>query len=506
MPLNQLLKRPFAIAITALGLPLLTVCCTPGTSSPSSVRPTVTSESPVEQFRGQFPGSRRFFDEQTLLKKWQAGGAADLTDVSPDRRTEFAPVIRKEYKLTGQTKPPVAVVRCSPGTPVFDLDFDKLDIGCYVVRVIAAVRTEDIEQYRKPLYVELGVNDQPGGGQSRYRQRVPYWDEFYAVAELYFNVDEKRGYRGTLTVGEGSLADLYVHSIELHDVLGGLPGVAAKTKPSLYAAADRAALRKNVDGKAIWEKVNGNVELDAPLALGAEELTGEARRQRDEVLWNAFPSLNSQFVADHDEGFVTKDMRPGLMTAQQAAEKYGTWQLGNYYRRSWRAPLVFENEKLGLRYTRDDFAQHRPLPDPYPFKDDGMGVYFPKTNGMEHAEHYLPIAQLAGLQWISVWSPLATWHGEDIQYRLPYLYHALDHRNAARDAAFLLCRWAYTYPTHTDAQSLGYALISPWSYLNRDARLVQRALAFYWGGCRGATLQQGLALSYDYLFDYIQGN
>ena len=457
---------------------------------------------PVEQW-SNYSGASRFFTTETLLKEWRAGREPAEPTVA-----NVEPAIRDaQFKVTPRRKPAVPAWRCPPGGPAFDLDLGTLDIGCYVVRVIAMVRTEDIEQYRKPVYVDLRVNDRVGGAESWYRHRVPYWDDFYAVTELYFNADEKRPYRARLSAGKGGLADLYIHSIEFHDALKGLAGRAVKKGPSLFTPEEREQLRRNADPKDVVNKVAVNVGIGPMHLKGAPDIDGDERAKRDDVLWNALPPLNSQFVAEYDEtAFFSKEMRCSDRSVEEAAKEYGSWEIpGGHWTRWWSAPLKFTNEKLKLSYTREDLEQHKPLPDPYPFKDDGLGVYFPATD-KDHARHFLPLAQLLGQRWEACWMPLAGWHGNDLTYRLPYLYHALGNRNAARDAALLLCRWAWTYPTHTDQQSLGYALISPASMYNRDLRLRTRALMFYWGSDRGSNLQQGLTLAYDYLFDYINGN
>ena len=73
----------------------------------------------------------------------------------------------------------------------------------------------------------------------------------------------------------------------------------------------------------------------------------------------------------------------------------------------------------------------------------------------------MPIAREVGLWAEGARLPLAPYHGDDFTHRLPYLYHALGDEKAARDAAFLLARWAYAYPAHTDAEMLGYAVVAP---------------------------------------------
>jgi|GEM_PF-506988 len=459
---------------------------------------------PVEQFRSY--NGENLFDNNSLIKRW-AVGKPDGISVSADRVATFNPVIRDDkYRPTDKTKPAVPVARFSPGNPKVNFDLGTLDIGCYVVRVIAAAPTEHIEQVRKPMYVQMTVDDKPGGSKSIYRHRIPYWDEFYCVTELYVNVDEKRNYLATIELTDKSTADLYVHAIELHDVLAGLPRVAAKKIPSRFTLAERDHLRANSDPKVVWEKVRKEASLDRVHRAGEEPITSEARRKRDEILWNAFPPINSQFVADYDESFVRQYNHPGEMPSKKLVEEHGQWRLNASRGALPYRELLFRNDKLGLTYTRDDLANFRPLPDPYPIKDDGLGVYFPQTGDMKHAMQFLPLATMLGTQWMYCWSTMAGWHGGVSEYRLPYIYHALGQENAARDAALILARWAYTYPTHTDAQTLGYTVISPASMYQRDMRLMRRGLMFYRGSSRGANLQNNLAIAYDYLFDYIKGN
>ena len=452
----------------------------------------------VERFVGG--RSQKMFDRGTLVRDWKA---ASLPNIPDARKTEAVPAIRdRQYKLTGETRPPIPAVRCSAGEPVFELDFGSLEIGCYVVRVIAMVRTEDLEQYRKPVYVDLRVNDKVGGGISWYRHRVPYWDDFYCVTDLYFNADERRSYHGTLSVGEGSIADLYMYSIELHDCLKGLAGRSAKTQPGFFTLQEREQLRATAKRSDVVEHVGKEVALDSYLSSDAAALAPEERRQRDELLWHAVPPINVQYIAEYDEGFLYRTMRPGELDAKAVREEYGSWKLPTHFGRMWYTPFELRNSKLGLTYTLEDLLEHRPLPDPYPLKDDGGGVWFPQRGDMPHAEHWMPIAAQLGMWSEGARLPLAPYHGGDFVHRLPYLYHALGDTRAARDAAFLLARWSYLYPAQTDAQLLGFAVIAPATMYNLDQRLVRRRFGYQ----RLTNLRSGLLYSYDFLFDYIRGN
>ncbi|MHC4717948.1 MAG: hypothetical protein ACYS5V_13320, partial [Planctomycetota bacterium] len=451
----------------------------------------------VERWTPAGGRSEKMFDRATLVRAWDA---PDLPGPA-ERRTEITPAVRdRRGKLTGRAAAAAPVVSCSAGQPAMELDFGTLDVGLYVVRVIAAADTKDIQQYRKPIYVELKVRNRPDG-QSHFRHRIAYWDAFYAVTELYFNVDARQACPATLAVGAGSAADLYVHRVELHNVLAGLAGKAGKTLPALFTYPQRESLRATAGREEVVRTVRRHAGLDKHLQSTDPALSGERRRQRDELLWNAAPPINSQYIAEYDEGFAVNAMRPGKTSPEAFRQEHGKWELPAHMSYAWHTPLVFVNRKLNLRYTREDLAAHRPLPEPYPFRD-AIGAYVPKAEGMAHAEHWMPISALNGLWWEGARLPLAPYHGDDMTHRLPYLYHALGDRRAARDAALLLCKWAYLYPSLTEAQMLGFAVIAPAGRYHRDSRLLQNRFGYM----RTYNLLLGLVHSYDYLFDYIRGN
>jgi hypothetical protein len=463
---------------------------------PAAAPPTAE----VEQYTGYSRFIRKLFDHETQLKRWTA---PELPGIPADRVAPIAAAIRKNYLLTGETRPPVSAARLDPDAPAMTLDLGDLPIGCYVVRVIAMARSEDIDQHRKPLYLDFRVNDRPGGSESYYRHRIPYWDDFFCVTEFYFNADEGRPYRATLAVGRGSKVDLHVHAVEFHDVLRGLDGEARKTRPGLFTQEERAILRQQADPDKARAKVKSQVlALDPYLADPASaELDAAGRRQRDEVLWNAFPPINSQFLGWFPLAFQQKEVyAPPSLKMDQVEAQHGTWELEGSWK-DWFRPLVIVNRKLDLRYTREDLENHRPLPDPYPFKDDGGAVYLPQKAGMDHAEHFSALGLPLRYRWTAVANPVGVTDGDDTVRRLPYLYHVLDDRRAARDAALLLCKWAYIFPTFTQAQVLDGSLIAPSTVYSYDPRLVRR---FSNGEING--IQQGLAVAYDFLFDFIHGN
>ncbi|HSN30114.1 MAG TPA: hypothetical protein VLT45_27695 [Kofleriaceae bacterium] len=463
---------------------------------------TLAAADPVEQWTPDSRLGQSLFDATTLRKRWSA---EELARLGHGTLVDARPVTRDRYdKITGEKRAAVPAAVANAKGHAYQLDLGTLGVSTYVIRVVAMVPTAQLDDWRRPLTLELTVNDRPGGGTSVYRQRIPYWDDFYEVAELYFNADEPRHYTATLKVADGSQVDLDVEAVELHDCLAGLVDRAAKKLPGTYTYDERARIRHAADRRDVEAQVEKEVPLDA-YVTSEKELTSEQRRARDDLLWNSVLPANSQYLAEADEDWLRAQMAPGAMTAADAAARYGTWELPAWaysYRTAWHTLFELHNTKLGKTYSLDDLVHHRSLPQPYPFADRGDGVYFQATAGMSHAQHWLPIAAQLGWWWEGTRLPLAPYHGNNYDRRLPYLYYAANNRHAARDAAFMLARWAYLYPTLSDAQMLGFALVAPYPPFHRDYRL--RARRF--GYARLSNLMLGLLHSYDQLFDYIDGN
>lgn len=444
----------------------------------------------VENFTPYCGHATKLFDAGTLLKDWRAAG---IPGMPPERLTSLA-----QPGPAGAATPEQPVVRSSAGAPLYALDLGDLPVSCYVVRVIAAAQPKDVEPCRKPLFMDLRLT-LPTGARELHRQRIPYDTSFYAVAELYFLVDTPGPHRAELSVGTGSQVDLFIHAVELHDTLKGLPQRAAKERPGLFTPEEREALRRNSKPDEVRAAVAKWVRPMEPAWTDpAKSLSPAERAARDELLWNAFPPVNSQCIGWYPTAFPTGEiLQPASPALKKALAEAGSWDGP-----MWSfAPLVLTNEKLKLKYTRDDLVNHRPLPAPYPVPDDGGAVYYPAAEGAERAQNLSILAAPLSYRWRALIGALGAHDGNDIVHRVPYLYHALGNANAARDAAFLLCRWAHLYPAFTDAMILNGSLIAPAGIYKRDLRLRSRFLN---EGLDG--LQQGLAVSYDYLFDYIRGN
>lgn len=419
----------------------------------------------VEHFRAywfKYCPVRSFFDRQSLVRNFPA-------KILHARTEDFAEPLywvprHGEPKHTGRFRKPVPVVRCIPGAPAISLDLGRLPEGLYALRVIGAVETEALERHRKPLYLRAWINDGPGGEESAYRLRLGYVDEFYSVAEVYFHALAPRPYRARLLVDRESQVSLLVHNVDLHDVLAGYARRAVKARATLPEARSVA---------------------------GPPPAGGESRRTRDEILWNSFPPINAQpgtiFGMGGDDA---KSNWPRFGAAGKSpAEIEQEWG-------AWKDPhpdglgtVLLENAKLGLKYTLDDLRARRPLPDPYPFKDDGAGLYFAADAPGAAAQNWQPVAEAvrdrirAYLRTLD--ARLSVWRAQgDLQ--------------AGRDAAVMLCRVAWQFPAMDFGNALSSVIVQPGAY-GRDLRCRRREMRLDW-------IDVDYAAKYDQVFDLIRAD
>ena len=409
----------------------------------------------VENWRAndfKYLPTRSLYDAQTLVKNWKAAqfGAATENYAEPlywNRRHSLP-------KLLDVNNAPVPVARLRVGTPAVELDCGELAQSLYVIRVIGAVETADVIRHRKPLYLRMAVNDGLKGEESVYRFRAGYCDQFYMIAEFFFHLPEARHCKARLWVDEGSVVTPLVHNIELHDAL------APQTRRALKTSA-----------------VNG---IDPAGAAG--NLTQEQRLARDEALWNSLPPVNTQlgfvYGGGKDDGAANQPNRGAAgRTQKEIEEQWGVWK-------SAKPPLLAVNDKLKLQYSLADLAAHRPLPDPYPYKDDGCGLWY----AGETPQNWFPVAD-------TVREAVANRVGE--MTRSVGVFRQKKDADAARDAAVLLCRVAYDFPTRVSADALGFVMVQPGPYA-KDWFCRQRNTMEFWH--YGDVLLQ----AYDHLFPFIR--
>lgn len=440
-------------------------------------------EGSVEHFRAywfKYLPVKSTFDRQSLLKKWLAKEASGVVASQVEEYAE--PVYwvprHREPRFTGKYNKPVPVVRCKPKAPVFTLDLGVLKPGMYCLRAVGAVEPKALERHRKPVYLRLTVNDGSTklttggvqGGETVYRLRCPYVDEFYRVAEFYFNAPEERSYRASLTVDEGSLADLLVHTVELHDVLAGSDFRAIKT---------RAVFTPSTNGVA-------------PVAYD------ETRRMRDEILWEAFPPLNVhtaiwQGMGGDDPVENWPNFGCAGLTGGQIEATYGRWQPTKMTAIEagpiTAATTLMVNTQLNLTYSVADLKAGRSLPDPYPYKDTGCGLYTPAAKEGSTPQNWYPVAR--GVQ-DRIEGYVASIASRTTQFS------SKGDTGAGHDAALMLCRLAYHYPSIQTDMALHSIVIQPSSY-GRDMGSRRRDLRQY-------LVDVDILKDYDRLFPLIQAD
>ena len=459
----------------------------------------------VEHWRGYFMKyvpMRSFFDKQSMLKRWIA---AEQPGVGESQIEDYASPVyiqpkNGEAKATGEKRAPVKVVRCEPGKPVFSLDLGELEPGMYAVRVIGAVPTDKLRRFRLPVFLRMKINDGRDGAENNYRISAGYVDEFYNVGTFYFHALTKRNYQAEVAVDTGSQTALLVHDISLDDVLAGTVRRAIKTKRTLSeeppkneedAAGEPAAPGKLSEG-----------ELARVNAL--PKLTPEERLARDEALWNWLPALNTP-AAWVAAKWAPAELGVADKTLEQITAEHGAWESAGGEGTANLTPLGLSrdpkmqnaflvNTKLGLEYTLDDLRARKPLPDPFPYKDEGGGLFFPDPSDPAKGRIFCPIAtevqrryRKAGgspQNWIDIWKETGN---EDF----------------ARDAAVYLARFAYQYPTLEQGNLLDSLTVIP-QYQNRDYACRMRD--GYAGWLPHYPNYMRLPEAYDQLFDYIKGN
>jgi len=451
----------------------------------------------VEHWRGymfKYMPIRSFFDRQSQLKNFVAPNlpGADASQAETCAAPVYWVPRHQQPRPTGRLAEPVPVVRMKVDVPVLKLDLGELDQGFYAVRVIGAVETKKLRPFREPLFMRMTVNDGLNGEASLYRLRLGYCDEFYSVAEFYFHATTKRRYRAELSVDRGSTVELLVHNVTLDDALAGTVRQALKTRTTV-ASAEPVAKAALAEAKERGRTI-------------PEPLDQQQRLQRDANIWNAFPPVNTQgssIRVGHGGYGSIRGVRAGSdrLTGEQIIEQHGNWvppeKAGEMRNREGRreGDVFLANPKLNLVYTMDDLRANRPLPDPYPLKDDGAGLYFPDPNKAEEG---------------AVWSPIGNRvHELNRGYyqnvgRSLKLYKQRGNRDDAHDAAITLVRYAYAFPRLDFSEYVSNTAHDPGPF-NRDASCRRRFTAAFFLPHYPLYVKP-IMYEYDELFDFIQGN
>ncbi|NUN92866.1 MAG: heparinase II/III family protein [Verrucomicrobiae bacterium] len=428
---------------------------------------------------------RALFDAGTLRKVWTA---PNLPGASSPLENYASPVYRvprhRPPHPTGKFDAPAPVLRVLPNTTFFDADLGELPIGMYTVRVVGAVETKDLETLRKPIYLRFTINDGISGETHASRLRIGYQDEFYSVAEFYFNAPARRTYRVSLRSDADSLLPLLVQCVDLHDVLAGSARRAIKTRPTLCTPEERAILRR--------QKTPAK-----PPPTKIEDMA--ARLAEDERLWSSHPPINAQYGGMYglNHGYGAKVVFGAQgKTMEQLEKECGKWTL--YAPKEKAYPVLDStlliNWKQNLRYTIADLTALKPLPGEGAIPDCGASVFTPAQEGAS-AQNYTVIADsLVGRQRLF----------NRMMAEAAMRYHETGDLEAGWSAAIQLCRLAWQFPSFDMTQSLGAHLSDPGGF-DREYRNRRRDPSLNNPGFDGAGAGW-MMQTYDRVFDVIKEN
>jgi hypothetical protein len=433
---------------------------------------------------------------------FQAGDleGIDLSYVVSDTAT----AVQKAYPFPSIEVTEDAIRMTADGVRI-PISFRGISPGVYFIRLVGRVDNDNISQIRKPLYVHLSIDDGPNHEVSNYRMRVLYDNKLEEVGRIFFwAVNTTNSLNAEIYLGPGSQEELLLHRIEFYDALAGTARQGYKTQPGTFTFGERDTLRawaEDIATRGAYEQdENGDIYGDyiewrwINNPYPHKDLSTAERAARDELIWNAMPPLNAMHIGSSGgAGSLGPYLTPD--------GNHNGWKLDYndqpYYRYPWDVPWRMINETLGAEYTLDDYIAHRSLPDPtYP--DDGFGFYDGST--------YFIITAISIFERIFPQYYGAIYAREG-GLNLSRRYHVTGDEDVAWDASLALVRFAMQWPAlHMEAQDLTLNSADPELVFNGHWRWEGRRIGkFYYSGWSGGDAE-GLAMGYDYLFDFIDGN
>jgi hypothetical protein len=347
----------------------------------------------------------------------------------------------------------------------------KLPVGIYSWWLYGAVDPKgrkEIGRVWQPAPMEFEVKDgagkKVGGGRLLLKQSFsPRFMQAFS-----FHVDEPGEFTATLRLAERSMETVLLHQANFVDVLKGVPDQAIKAKQLL------------AEGRGDRLK----------------ELT-EARKQRDDAIWAAFPPLNTHTLA----------APPPIWRKLPDGAKVPDWSFRAWVGKRYPkledalAPMDLVDPASGASLPADQVVAGAPLPGP--LGDDGTGIFLRKAEHPSLAQdmYWCPRAALMCRRLEVLERFILPQNGQDGARK----YFETGDPELGHDVAMLLVRFAYDWP----------AL----EYGSQDIRLCthDKDLEFnqHWSYGRGGKVinwswsagdAHDMIEAYDRVFPYIQDN
>lgn len=369
----------------------------------------------------------------------------------------------------------------APGSAPISISLGGLSPGLYTLYVYGSVDPKGrtaLGRVWKPLPLEFEARDGSGALLDRGRLLAKQSLIPRRVQGFSFHVASTGPVTATLRVPQGGLETLWVQKIEMVDQLEGLPDVAVKTSQTLAVGAG-----------------------------GRLASLTETRRLRDDAIWGALPPLNTQLQV---HGQVSQFASP---PSGVVSEKWVSQALQPFNTRPWLlpqatfAPLDFQNLSTSAVFPHREILAGTPWPGQ--FQDNGVGVFFSKTDYPVLAtDIYNSMrAELLGFRYLLFAGAIMDSRGSFYGAKYPSAYFNGGGAEVGHDGAMALVRWAYDWPAlEMSLHEMRLCTHSPDLEYNADwSSEKARNGKMYYSGWSGDNTRW-LFEAYDQVFPYIQNN
>ncbi len=412
-------------------------------------------------------GAGQWFDAQQL-------DAARAQTATRERSVGYGG--RNNFRLLPLTESYLAL---APGDPAVELKLNNLPVGIYSAYLIGQIDPKgraQLERIWQPCPMLFTAHDAQGNQLEAGRRLLKQSFTLRRMQGFHFHVNQPGDVTLRFAVTKEAQETAWLMGIAVTDNLDGLPSMAIKSRQN-YGAPSATPQRLT-------------------------EITAE-RRQRDEVIWNALPPVNSHFqIHNQTQAFLTAGA-----TLQVPAMNFVALEPDvrsyNWHQHAF-SPLDLVLPKTGQTIRAQDVFSAAPTPAGV---DDGTGLFFRKADHPElpHDVYVTPRALLMGRRYLDYLGAVIDSRGSIRGLMLAKQYFEKGDANVGHDAALALVRLAYDWPAiEMNLHEIRLSTHSPDLEYNTDWSSSRNGKYFYEGWSGNNFL--GLMEAYDQLFPYIQDN
>lgn len=354
---------------------------------------------------------------------------------------------------------------------VFEIPLKDINIGLYTLYIYGSIDLQgraELPRVWRPTPMEFQLLDENGTEIENGLRQLKQGVVPRKMQGFHFHIPEKNNYTARFKLADNAQENIQVSYVKLVDELEGLPDEKIKTEQTIFDT-------KNAK----------------------EPVIDEARLARDELLWNALPTINRHFQFHGTVKEFARDNIPESIL--EKAGNFNTTAIAIDGQRDYFFDHLLEivNTDTGEITSHDDIQNHKPWNAE--LSDDGTGIYLPKSEypELEHDIYYAPRAELLAKRY---WN----YRHQAITQRLK-AYESNGNPEYAHDAAIALVRIAYDYPAmYMNLHEFIRNSHSPQFDYNqrRDRWLTGKYFYSGWAGSNFIHLLE----DYDKVYPYIKDN